>query len=78
VFDRDTSRRVPLDRLPISHGLRADVAAWGAAAADVPNLERSDDATWDRFWPTGRELAARLEQETGLPSAVWADCPEVP
>lgn len=78
VFDRDTSRRVPLDRLPISHSLRADVAAWGAAAADVPELERSDDATWDRFWPTGRELAARLEQETGRPSAVWADCPEVP
>ena len=78
VLDRDTGRRIPPDRLPLSHTLGADLVAWAAAAAELSDAERSDDATWERFWPPGRELAARVEQETGLPTAVWADCPEVP
>ena len=76
VSDRDTNRPVPLDRLPISHALRADVAAWGAGADRVE--DPTAEGVWDPFWPPGRELAARLEQETGLASAVWPDCPEVP
>ena len=78
VLDRDTGRRVPLDRVPLSHALRADLVAWAGAAADLSDAERTDDATWERFWPPGRTLAARVEQETGLVTAVWADCPEVP
>lgn len=76
VSDRDTNRPVPLERLPISHALRADIAAWGAGADRVE--DPGADGVWDVFWPPGRELAARLEQECGLPSAVWPDCPEVP
>jgi hypothetical protein len=80
VFDRDSGRRVPLDRLALSHTLRADLLAWAAPAADVPDAhaQHGEDAAWERYWPPGRKLAARLEQETGRPSAVWADCPEVP
>lgn len=76
VSDRDTNRPVPLERLPVSHTLRADVATWGAGADRVE--DPTAEGVWDGFWPPGRELAARLEQETGLPSAVWPDCPEVP
>jgi hypothetical protein len=78
AFDRDSGRDVPLDRLPISHSLRADLEAWAAGAATVPDLDQFDGTTWEQFWPPGRELASRVEQETGLPTAVWADCPEVP
>jgi len=76
VSDRDTNRPVPLERLPASHTLRTDVAAWGAGAAEVEDPAAA--GVWDRFWPPGRDLAARLQQETGLPTAVWPDCPEVP
>lgn len=78
VFDRDTNRPVPLGRLPISPDLRDRLAGWGAAAAAVPEAERSDPTTWERFLPAGRALAASLEEETGRSAAVWADCPDVP
>lgn len=78
VFDRDSNRPVPLDRLPVSHELRARLAAWGAAADAVPAAERSTDAAWEPCLPEGRALAASLQDETGRPAAVWADCPEVP
>lgn len=78
VLDRDSSRPVPLDRLPISHTLRDRLAAWGAAAGAVPDDERTATATWDGFLPEGRVLAADLETETGRSAAVWADCPDMP
>ena len=78
VFDRDSNRPVPLDRLPVSHVLRARLAAWGAAADAVPVAERTTDAAWEAFLPEGRALAASLQEETGRPAAVWADCPDVP
>lgn len=78
VLDRDSNRDVPLDRLPLSHQLRADIEAWGALGDDVPSEGRSDDATWEPLWASGRALAARVEEETGRRTAVWADCPEVP
>lgn len=78
IFDRDSNRDVPLDRLPLSHQLRADIEAWGASGDDVPSDQRSDEGTWEPLWASGRDLAARVQQETGRPTAVWADCPEVP
>lgn len=78
VFDRDSGRDVPLDRLPLSYVLRADLEAWAGGAAAVSEQHWTDETSWEPFWPPGRELAARLEQETGRPTAVWADCPEVP
>ncbi|WP_341241416.1 hypothetical protein [uncultured Nocardioides sp.] len=78
VSDRDTNRPVPLDRLPISHTLRDRIAAWGAAAGEVPEEQRILETTWEPFWTEGRPLAADLETETGRSAAVWADCPDVP
>jgi hypothetical protein len=78
VFDRDTNRPVPLDRLPISHELRARIAAWGAAADSVPDAELGDATAWEHFLPEGRTLAASLQEETGRSAAVWDDCPDVP
>ena len=78
VLDRDSSRRIPLDRLPISHTLRDRLAAWGAAAGRVPDKERVRESTWEPFALEGRVLAADLEAETGRSAAVWQDCPEMP
>jgi hypothetical protein len=78
VFDRDTNRPVPLDRLPIGHVLRERLAAWGAAADTVPAAEGTTDEAWRRFLPDGRALALSLQEETGRPAAVWADCPDAP
>lgn len=78
VFDRDSNRPVPLDRLPVSHSLRDRFAAWAAAGDAVPEEDRGRDETWEHFLPEGRALAAALQGETGRPAAVWADCPDVP
>lgn len=78
LSDRDTNRPVPLERLPISEELRTRLVIWSDAAEDVPAAQRADEATWERFWPEGRVLAADLTRETGRQAAVWADCPDVP
>lgn len=78
VLDRDTNRPVPLDRLSISESLSTRLADWLRAAEAIPAAQRGDDGAYDGFLPEGRTLAEDLERETGRPSAVWADCGDVP
>ncbi len=78
VYDRDTNRPVPVDRLPVGPELRDRIAAWGAASAEMSGAAALDESAWARFLPEGRAIAVSMQEVTGLPTAVWEDCPELP
>lgn len=78
VMDRDSNRVVPLARVQITNELRSRLQEWAEAGSAVPDELVGDDATWEPFKASGRDLAADLASESGRPTETWWDCPDMP